>query len=47
MKQHTQINKRFGHDEVKTFLEARYVSTAEATWRLYDFAAYTMSSNYY
>lgn len=31
MKQHTQINKRFGHDEVKTFLEARYVSTAEAT----------------
>ncbi|XP_057310254.1 uncharacterized protein LOC130648233 [Hydractinia symbiolongicarpus] len=40
---HIEINERIDHDEVTTFLDARYVSAPEATWRLCEFPMHTQS----
>ena len=32
-----EINEQLEHDEIKTFLNARYVSAPEALWRLFEF----------
>ena len=40
---HIEINERIDHDEVKTFLDARYVSAPEAMWRLCEFPMHTQS----
>ena len=40
---HIEINERIDHDEVKTFLDARYVSAPEATWRLCAFPMHSQS----
>ena len=34
---HIEINERIDHDEVKTFVDARYVSAPEAIWRISTF----------
>ncbi|XP_057299673.1 uncharacterized protein LOC130630262 [Hydractinia symbiolongicarpus] len=38
-----EINERIDHDEVQTFLDARYVSAPEAIWRLFEFTMHQQS----
>lgn len=38
-----QINERLDHDEVTTFLDARYVSSPEACWRLFAYNLHDQS----
>ncbi|XP_057305384.1 uncharacterized protein LOC130642312 [Hydractinia symbiolongicarpus] len=38
-----KINERIGHDEVKTFLDSRYVSALEAISRLFEFNMHQQS----
>ena len=38
-----EINERLDHDEVKTFVDARYVSAPEASWRLFSFKLHDKS----
>ncbi|XP_057310670.1 uncharacterized protein LOC130648632 [Hydractinia symbiolongicarpus] len=38
-----EINERIDHDEVQTFLDARYVSAPEAIWRLFEFKMHQQS----
>ncbi|XP_066916947.1 uncharacterized protein [Clytia hemisphaerica] len=40
---HIEIAERKDHDEVRTFLDARYVSAPEACWRLFAFPMHTQS----
>ena len=40
---HIEINERIDHDEIKTFIDAQYVSAPEAMWRLSEFPLYTQS----
>ena len=38
-----EINERIDHDEIKTFLDARYVSAPEALWRLFEYDMHDQS----
>jgi hypothetical protein len=38
-----EINERIDHDEIKTFLDARYVSAPEALWRLFEYQMHEQS----
>ncbi|XP_057299513.1 uncharacterized protein LOC130630155 [Hydractinia symbiolongicarpus] len=38
-----KINERIDHDELQTFLDARYVSAPEAEWRLFEFKMHQQS----
>ncbi|XP_057297346.1 uncharacterized protein LOC130627125 [Hydractinia symbiolongicarpus] len=38
-----QIQEKLDHNEVKTFLDARYVSAPEAAWRLFSFELHKQS----
>ncbi|XP_057297374.1 uncharacterized protein LOC130627535 isoform X2 [Hydractinia symbiolongicarpus] len=38
-----EINERIDHNEVQTFLDARYVSAPEAVWRLFEFKMHQQS----
>ncbi|XP_066910716.1 uncharacterized protein [Clytia hemisphaerica] len=38
---HIEIAERIDHDEIRTFLDARYVSAPEACWRLFAFPMHT------
>ncbi|XP_066925068.1 uncharacterized protein [Clytia hemisphaerica] len=38
-----EIAERIDHDEIRTFLDARYVSSPEACWRLFAFPMHTQS----
>ncbi|XP_066913355.1 uncharacterized protein [Clytia hemisphaerica] len=40
---HIEIAERIDHDEIRTFLDARYVSAPEACWRLFAFPMHTQS----
>jgi len=40
---HIEINEQLHHDEVKTYLDARYVSAPEAMWRLCAFPMHNQS----
>ncbi|XP_066933722.1 uncharacterized protein [Clytia hemisphaerica] len=40
---HIEIVERIDHDEIRTFLDARYVSAPEACWRLFAFPMHTQS----
>ena len=40
---HIEINERIDHDELKTFVDARYVSALEAVWRIFTFPLYDQS----
>eukprot|EP00111_Clytia_hemisphaerica_P007544 TCONS_00021908-protein len=42
---HIEISERLDHDEIKTFLDARYVSAPEGCWRLFKFDMHTQSHN--
>ncbi len=35
-KKHDYENKKFIHDEVGSFLDARYISAPEAIWRIFE-----------
>ena len=37
---HVEINERIDHGELKTFVDARYVSAPEAMWRIFTFPLY-------
>ena len=40
---HVEINETLAHDEIKTYLDARYVSAPEAAWRLFTFPMHKQS----
>ena len=35
--------EKFNHDEIHTFLDARYISVPEAAWRLFEFPMHQQS----
>ncbi|XP_066917215.1 uncharacterized protein [Clytia hemisphaerica] len=40
---HIELAERIDHDEIKTFLDALYVSAPEACWRLFSFNMHTQT----
>jgi len=38
-----ELQERIDHDEISTFLDARYVSFPKVAWRLFEFAMHHQS----